>query len=412
MTQTADPQSSADNRGSRGLLARVSLGRSLRPMGVETVLILASTLALTVFGVVMNFSATTVDSIQATGNPWDQGMSHMLFAGVALVAMVVLSRFSNRWLQRLAWPAMILGIALQLLVFTPLGYESGGNRNWVRIGGFSMQPAEFLKAALAIWLGVVIYRKRDRLHRFWELVIPIFPVALLALATVMAGEDLGTVMIMAFLVMGALFFGGVRMRFLLPIIGAGIAAVFALAIVSPNRMDRIMSALDPNCLEDYQNLCYQPLHGIWALAGGGFLGAGLGNSKEKYSWLPAAADDYIFAIVGEELGLLGCAVVLLLFGILTVGIFGVIRRTDDVFVRTTAGAIGVWIIGQALVNIGVVLRLLPALGVPLPFLSSGGSSLVAVLLACGVLLALARTLPERAVPSSADRASARNKIVR
>jgi cell division protein FtsW len=158
-------------------------------------------------------------------------------------------------------------------------------------------------------------------------------------------------------------------------------------------MSRILSFMDPDC--DYFNECYQPLHGVYGLAGGGVFGLGLGNSREKYDWLPAAANDYIFAIVGEELGLIGCIVVLFLFTLFAVGAFHVIRKTDDPFVRIVSGAITVWIVGQALINIGVVLRVFPVLGVPLPFMSQGGTALLSVLLACGVLLSFARSLPVR-----------------
>lgn len=145
---------------------------------------------------------------------------------------------------------------------------------------------------------------------------------------------------------------------------------------------------------------------MWGLASGGLLGLGLGNSKEKYDWLPAAANDYIFAIIGEELGLIGCVVVLVLFALFAVGAFRIIRRTDDTFVRIVAGAITLWIVGQALVNIGVVLRIFPVLGVPLPFMSQGGTSLLSVLIACGVLLSCARTLPDRREPTEAPRRAA------
>ena len=210
--------------------------------------------------------------------------------------------------------------------------------------------------------------------------------------------------------LAGLFFSGVKLRvFLLPLLlFAGGVAYFAIS--SPDRMRRYMSFLSNDCLADYYGDCYQPLHGIWGLAGGGVFGVGLGNSKEKYSWLPAAANDYIFAIVGEELGLIGCIVVLILFAIFAVGAFHIVRKTDDPFVRIAAGAITVWIIGQALLNIGVVLRLLPVFGVPLPFLSQGGTSLMSVLIACGVLLSFARTIPHKARSAAAP--SPRGRIAR
>ncbi len=143
------------------------------------------------------------------------------------------------------------------------------------------------------------------------------------------------------------------------------------------------------------------MHGLASLASGGITGLGLGNSKMKYEWLPAAQNDYIFAIVGEELGLIGCLLVLALFATFAVGAFRIVRRTPDPFVRIVSGSIAIWIVGQALINIGVVLRLFPALGVPLPFLSQGGTALLSVLIACGVLLSFARTLPDVTPPNSA-----------
>jgi cell division protein FtsW len=319
--------------------------------------------------------------------------------------MFVMSLFSVRWLQRLAWPALILGVGLQLIVFTPLGDAQGGNRNWFYIGGMSIQPSEFLKAGLVLWLAYILFRKRALIDRFWHFAIPALPVAGLAMATVLAGEDLGTVMVMALITFGTMYFAGVRIRFLAPIVLAGAAVVTAFVVTSQNRMNRLLAVFDPDC--DPSDQCYQPYHGLWGLAGGGIFGRGLGNSHEKYNWLPAAADDYIFAIVGEELGLVGCVVLLALFVLLGVGIVLILRRSDSMFVRALAGGIGVWILGQALVNIGVVLRLFPTLGVPLPFMSSGGSSLIAVLIVTGVLLGLTRTLPETERAGRRARASAK-----
>ncbi|WP_261167340.1 putative lipid II flippase FtsW [Microbacterium sp. Marseille-Q6965] len=376
----------------RGLLARVSLGEAFAAAPVEFLVISSTALILTGFGAVMVLSATSATSITAGGSPYDAAIRHAVFAVVGIPIMFVVSRFPVSFLKRISWYALIGAVLLQLLVFTPLGYESGGNRNWIEVGGATLQPSEFLKLALALWVGFILYRKRTLLANWKHVFIPLVPVSLLAIGTVLAGEDLGTAMILVLLVLGALFFSGVRLRiFILPVL-AGIVGVIALAVTSPNRMARIMSFLDTECA-DYYDSCYQPLHGIWALAEGGVFGVGLGNSKQKYEWLPAASNDYIFAIVGEELGLIGCAVVLALFALFAYGAFRIIRRTDDPFVRVVAGAITVWIVGQALINIGVVLRVFPVLGVPLPFLSSGGTSLISVLLASGVLLALARTLP-------------------
>ncbi|KAA9143454.1 putative lipid II flippase FtsW [Microbacterium lushaniae] len=389
-TQAPDPSESS--RG--GLAARVSLGRVFTPVPSEFLLIASTALLLTGFGLVMVLSATS--ALGGGQDPFEHVIKQGVFAVLGIPLMFVASRFPVSFWRKVAWLALIGATAFQLLVFVPgLGVESYGNRNWVSLGGIQFQPAEFLKIALALWMGAVLYRKRTLLRSWAHVFIPVVPVGALVIATVLAGRDLGTAMILFLVVLAALFFSGVRLRiFILPAILA-LAAVLTLALSSENRRARIFSFLNPDTVDCYYDTCYQSLHAVWGLASGGIFGLGLGNSKEKYDWLPAAANDYIFAIVGEELGLIGCAVVLGLFALFAVGAFHIIRKTDDPFVRIVAGAITIWIVGQALINIGVVLRVFPVLGVPLPFMSQGGTSLLSVLLACGVLLSFARTLPVR-----------------
>jgi cell division protein FtsW len=372
----------------------VSLGRVFAPVPSEFLLIASTALLLTGFGLVMVLSATSATSTAAGEAPYDALLKQLVFAAIGVPLMFIASRLPVVFWKKISWVALIAATMVQLLVFVPgVGVEANGNRNWISIGGVQAQPAEFLKLTLALWLGYVLFRKQTLLGLWRHVFIPVVPVAGLVIATVLGGQDLGTAMILLLTVLGALFFSGVKLRiFIIPALAAA-GAVAVLAVTSPDRMRRIMSFLNPNCLEDYYSSCYQPLHGIWGLAGGGVFGLGLGNSKEKFDWLPAAANDYIFAIVGEELGLIGCAVVLALFALFAVGAFHVIRKTDDPFVRIVSGAITVWIVGQALINVGVVLRLFPVLGVPLPFMSQGGTSLLSVLVASGVLLSFARTIP-------------------
>jgi len=377
-----------------GLAARVMLGKVFAPVPSEFLLIASTAILLTVFGLVMVLSATS--SSDEGMSPFDALLKQAVFAVIGLPLMFIASRFPVSFWKKIAWPLLGATVLLQLLVFVPgLGIEIQGNRNWIQIAGQTLQPSEFLKLALAIWIGFVLYRKQTLLGLWRHVFIPLVPVAVAVIATVMAGHDLGTAMILVLIVLGCLFFSGVKLRiFILPVIAAFVGVIY-LAITSPNRLDRIMSFLDTDTAECYADTCYQSLHGVWGLAGGGVFGLGLGNSKEKYGWLPARANDYIFAIVGEELGLIGCIVVLALFTLFAVGAFHVIRKTHDPFVRIVAGGITVWIVGQALINIGVVLRVFPVLGVPLPFMSQGGTALLSVLFACGVLLSLARSLPAR-----------------
>ncbi|MCK6064985.1 MULTISPECIES: putative lipid II flippase FtsW [Microbacterium] len=395
-TTTPPPTQAPDPEGPsrRGLAARVSLGRVFTPVPSEFLLIASTALLLTGFGLVMVLSATS--ALGGAQDPFEHVIKQGIFAVLGIPLMFVASRFPVSFWRKVAWLALIGATAFQLLVFVPgLGVESYGNRNWVSLGGIQFQPAEFLKIALALWMGAVLYRKRTLLRSWAHVFIPVVPVGALVIATVLAGRDLGTAMILFLVVLAALFFSGVRLRiFILPAILA-VGAVLTLALSSENRRARIFSFLNPDTVDCYYDTCYQSLHAVWGLASGGIFGLGLGNSKEKYDWLPAAANDYIFAIVGEELGLIGCAVVLGLFALFAVGAFHIIRKTDDPFVRIVSGAITIWIVGQALINIGVVLRVFPVLGVPLPFMSQGGTSLLSVLLACGVLLSFARTLPVR-----------------
>ncbi|CAI9392163.1 putative lipid II flippase FtsW [Microbacterium sp. T2.11-28] len=381
-----------------GFSARVSLGRVFAPVPSEFLLIASTALILTLFGLVMVLSATMAASVARGDSPFEVVLKQSLFAVLGVPLMFVLSRFSVTFWKRMAWPALIAAIALQMLVFVPgIGVYNDGNTNWISIAGTQMQPSEFLKLTLALWLGYVLYRKQTLLGLWRHVFIPVVPVGALVIGLVAVGSgDLGTGLVLMAILLGCLFFSGVKLRiFVLPLLGV-LAAALVFAVTSPDRMRRIMSFLNVDSSDCYLAAtgdCYQALHGVWGLAGGGIFGLGLGNSREKYDWLPAAEHDYIFAIVGEELGLIGCIVVLGLFTLFAVGAFHVIRKTHDPFIRIAAGGITVWIVGQALVNIGVVLRVFPVLGVPLPFMSQGGTSLLSVLMACGVLLSFARTLP-------------------
>ncbi|HWT32661.1 MAG TPA: putative lipid II flippase FtsW [Microbacterium sp.] len=379
----------------RGLSARIVLGRVFAPVPSEFVLIASTALLLTGFGLTMVLSATTATSTAAGQDPYVALLKQAIFAAIGVPLMFLASRMPVLFWKRIAWPALIFAILFQLTVFTPLGISADGNRSWIYIFGLQAQPAEFLKLALAIWLGAVLARKQPLLHQARHAFIPAVPVTLIVVAAVMAGQDLGTTMILGLVFTASLFFSGVRLRLFIVPVAVGLAAVAVLVVTSPDRMRRIMSFAGSNsdCLAQYYGNCYQTLHGIWGLASGGVLGLGLGNSKQKYDWLPAAANDYIFAIVGEELGLIGCVVALALFTLFAVGAFHVIRKTNDPFVRIVAGGITIWIVGEALINIAVVLKLFPVMGVPLPFMSQGGTSLVAVLVGCGILLSFARSLP-------------------
>ncbi|MFB2582825.1 putative lipid II flippase FtsW [Herbiconiux sp. P15] len=392
MTTTSRPPTrlpSAKAASDRAHSARISLGQAFTAESSNYFLLLGTTLFLVLLGLVMVLSSSSIDSYNGSqgffGVFWKQGM----FALIGIPLMLVISRLPIRFFKRWAWLAIFVAVGVQLLVFTPLGIEVGGNLNWIGVGSVNFQPSELVKLALVVWMGSILTRKEPLLGNFAHVAIPILPVAGGAILLVLVGGDLGTVMIMAGLVFGALFFAGVKLRMLaLPIIAAGLIAV-VVAFSSESRTTRIMSFLS-GTNTDYEGTDWQAQHGEWALASGGVLGVGLGNSRAKWSWLPAADNDYIFAIIGEELGLVGAIVVLILFVALAIAFVRIIRSTNDMFSRVATGAVMVWLIGQAFVNIAVVLGVLPVLGVPLPLISSGGSALLTTLAAIGVVLAVAR----------------------
>ena len=361
----------------------------------EYFLLLGTTLFLVVFGLIMVLSSSSIEARAEGGDFFAKASRQGLYALVGVPAMLLAARATAAFWRRWAGIAVIIGVALQLLVFVPgLTYERGQNRNWINLGSFTAQPSELIKLALVIWLAWVLSRKGEALHEWREVAVPVLPITMVTTGLVLAGNDLGTATIILAIVFGALFFAGVRLR----IIGAALAAVALLALVmvqlSDSRTNRIAAFLDgcqdPNL---YSSYCWQSIHGWEALAHGGVFGVGLGNSSGKWSWIPEAENDFIFAIIGEELGLLGAVLVLVLFAVLAVCFVRIIRMNRDPFAKLAVSAAMVWIIGQAFVNIAVVLGMLPVLGVPLPLVSAGGSALITTLAAIGIVLSFARHRP-------------------
>lgn len=389
------PAQAADHRPA-GASALVTVKRIFAAETGNYFLLLGTTVFLVVFGLIMVLSSSAVESYKASGDFFNGFVRQVLFAALGFPIMLIAARLPSNFLRRWAGPLMMVAIGLQFLVVaTPLGSSVGGNRNWITFGTFTAQPSELVKVALVVWLGYIIAKKKDVLDDWRELIVPLLPVAGGAILLVLIGNDLGTVMILAAIVFGTLFFAGVRLRYLaLPLVLASIAVAIA-GFATNSRKDRI-AALLSGCTsaDDYSGNCWQTVHGWWALASGGFFGVGLGNSKAKWSWLPEADNDFIFAIIGEELGLLGAILVLVLFIVLAIAFVRIIRASTDTFAKVTVSAVMVWIVGQAFVNIGVVLGVLPVLGVPLPLISAGGSALITSMAAIGIVLSFARHAPE------------------
>ena len=352
-------------------------------------LILGSTLALTAIGIMMVLSASSVEAIAAGESAYTAAGKQGLFAGIGLFCMFVLSRVNVVWLKRGAWLSIIGSFVLLVLVLL-VGRSALGNQNWIDVGPFTFQPSEAAKLALALWMATVLHAKAKLLHQTKHALIPVvIPGAGGIIGLILLGNDLGTAMIVMLITAAALYFAGVRL-YLFGVAGVVLAAgTLVLAVTSPNRVCRILSWTGQTCA-DGSDVNYQSTNGLYALASGGWFGVGLGQSRQKYSWIPEAHNDFIFAIIGEELGLIGTLVVLLLFAILGTAIYRVVVAQQGLFHRVLAGAIMVWLLGQASVNMAVVTGLLPVVGIPLPFISYGGSALLMSLCAIGVVLSLAR----------------------
>ncbi|MGO4300507.1 putative lipid II flippase FtsW [Leifsonia sp. RAF41] len=387
--EPAESRAALQNRLS-ALTTRIQLGRSMTSESANYFLLLGVTLFMVVFGLVMVLSSSAVESHNDSDNFFSRFWSQGAYTLVGLPLMFVVSRIPRGFWKKSIWFLLAAACFLQVLVLlTPLGMEIGGNRNWLKIGSLTVQPSEAIKLALVVWLGVVLARKRDVLDQWKHVAIPVVPIAGGAVALVLLGGDLGTTMIMAALILGALFFAGVRMRFLVTgVVVVGVMAFF-VAISSASRLGRI-AALFGGASAANPDVNWQIDNGFYALASGGVFGVGLGNSHSKWSWLPAADTDFIFAIIGEELGLIGAIVVLLLFVMLAVVFLRIIHSSTDPFARVTTAAIMVWLIGQAFVNIAVVLGVIPVLGVPLPLISAGGTAMISSMIAIGIVLSFAR----------------------
>lgn len=369
------------------------LERLDRPVTTYYVLV-GVTSVLVGFGLIMVLSASTVSSLQATdsGSAYSIVISQMVFALIGGVALLVASRLSVTTWKRLTLPLLGSGLVLQALVFTPLGVDVKGNRNWLDFGFFSMQPSELLKVGLALSGGLILSTKRKHLGRVGHALVPyVLPIAMIAIGLVLLGHDLGTVLVMSAVVGGVLYTAGVPGRWFALAASAFAAIAVTFVVTSPNRLGRFDVWLGRDT--DQFGAARQSIHGRYALADGGWTGVGLGQSREKWEWLSEPHNDFIFAIIGEELGLPGTIMVLALFVVLALACYRLVMRSSDFFVRVATAGIMSWIIVQAMINVGAVIGLLPVIGVPLPLVSSGGSSLVTTMLALGILLSFARAEP-------------------
>ena len=275
-----------------------------------------------------------------------------------------------------------------------LGVERNGNQNWLAVGPIAIQPSEIAKLGLILWAANVYARKDRRLGSVHHVMIPVVPGMLMATTLVVLGRDLGTALVLFAILLGMLWVVGAPARLFVVCISIVGAIAMLLAAMDTERLSRITNFADP--FKDFHDTGWQPAHGLYALSTGGWLGQGIGGSTQKWGDLPEAHTDFIFAVLGEELGLAGTLLVVGLFFTIAFAALRIAMHTQDPFVRYMTFGIVVWLLGQMVINVGMVLAVLPVIGIPLPLVSYGGSALLPSLVALGILIGFARREPEAA----------------
>lgn len=354
-------------------------------------------LLLSLLGLLMVFSASSVIALQESrGSIAIVAKQIILFVvGVALAAFLM--RSPPRFLQRISTLSLVISLTSLALPLLPgIGKEVNGNSNWIAIAGFTLQPSEFAKLGMLLWIAGVLAKHEESIAQGLrsDLLKSLLPGLIAIIGLIVAGKDLGTAIIFAAIAAGVLFISGISMRYFL--MGLGGIALFVLVMIltQPNRIYRIKALLDPFSEANYQHAGWQPAHSIMAFASGGIFGSGLGAGKQKWGNLAEAHTDFIFAVIGEEMGLLGSLTVLFLFFFMVMTIFKVALKSKTLFEKYLVAGIGIWLVVQIAVNIGSVTGLIPVIGVTLPLISYGGSSLISTLMALGVVLNIALRDPE------------------
>ncbi|MGH2740689.1 MAG: putative lipid II flippase FtsW [Actinomycetota bacterium] len=371
--------------GSLRLLLDRRPGRLASPSAV----ILVSTAALVVLGIVMVLSASSISAYTEYGSSFLFFRRQLLYAGIGIVCFAVAGRMPYARWRDLAAPLLLSSLLLLVLVLVPsIGERAGGAARWIEMGPVTVQPSEFAKLAVIVFAAAMLAARWRRIDDLRALALPLMPLVGLVGALILLQPDLGTAVTLVIAVFVLLFTAGARLKHLIVgALGAG-ALGFGLIFAEGYRWSRFVSFLNP--WSDPQGSGYQSIQSLIALTSGGPFGVGLGASRQKWLYVPNAHTDFIYSIIGEELGLFGNLLVLALFGALIVAGIRIATRAPDAFGRLLGAGIVGLIAVQALVNLGAVTGLLPITGVPLPFVSFGGSSLIVSMTAMGILTSIGR----------------------
>jgi cell division protein FtsW len=401
-----EPENTAPRRGPHTRVL-AWLGRPMTSFH----LIIAVAALLTSLGLIMVLSASGVRSYDDDGSAWAIFGRQALWTAVGLLACYVALRAPVRVLRGLAFTVFATTIVMLVLVLIPgIGSYSHGSRGWFVIAGLSMQPSELAKIAFAIWGAHILAARRMEKASLRELLSPLVPAAVIALGLIVAQPDLGQTVSLAIILLALLWYGGLPLRVFITSMTAAVAAAAVLAVSAGYRSDRVRSWLHPGA--DPQDSGYQARQAKFALANGGIFGHGLGQGTAKWNYLPNAHNDFIFAIIGEELGFVGAFGLLALFGVFAYTGMRIARRSADPFLRLLTATTTMWVLGQMFINVGYVVGLLPITGLQLPLISAGGTSTATTLFMVGLMANAARHEPEAVAALRSGRDDRVNRILR
>ncbi|GAA0231604.1 putative lipid II flippase FtsW [Metaclostridioides mangenotii] len=366
------------------LKKQIGIGKDTEFDGV----IFYTTMILVFIGIIMVFSASYIQSSFKHNDSYYFLKKNIVYATLGFIVMMATSKIDYRFWKKNASYVGIIAVVFLVLVLTPLGIEANGARRWLGIGALTFQPAEIAKFATILLTAKLIEKKYDQIKSLTKGVLPLLIVPCVFFALIILQPNLstaGTVILVTFVM---IFAAGMDMKIIFTMIGLGVALFAVLVIAEPYRLSRVTSFLDP--FQDPLGSGYQVIQGLYALGSGGIFGLGLGQSKQKYFYIPEPQNDFIFAIIGEELGLIGCIVVIMLFIILVYRCVRVALKTTNVFACMVVIGIGAQIGIQAALNIAVATSSMPATGVALPFISYGGTSLTIFMGAVGIVLNISK----------------------
>lgn len=355
---------------------------------IKTLSIFLLVFGLSVFGCIMVYSASSYIANYRYSNPYFYLTKQIIGAALGIIAMVVCTFINYQKLKKLKWWVVIISAVLLALVFIPgIGVENYGAKRWLNLGLFTIQPSEFAKFALVLFSAAYLSDNYEKIGKFKTL-LPVLGVGLGFCLLVILEPNMSITMCMGFIMLFMLFVGGTKMKHFVWLGIPAVCAVPALIIVEPYRVQRFMAFLNPWASPQAEG--FQLIQSLYSLGSGGLFGVGLGNSRQKYMFLPFSESDFIFSIIGEELGLFGAILTLIVFAVLIYLLISVARNAKDRFGALLVLGVASVIAIQVILNVCVVSGLIPPTGLPLPFISAGSTSLIVFMAAVGLCLNVAR----------------------